>query len=232
MRPPTLGELFVQATTDTCHGYNLIAPRFEMTSYATPLPWLEPCFRRIEQLYGRGELGADLGAGTGRATRELLKLCDAVEAYDFSPGMLKQAEAQSPEANCQWIQADLATVDLGAARFDRIITFGAWGHILEPWREDFVRRVVGALKPGGVFFTLTADPAPLLSRRALWIAIFDNSIKLRNRILGNPFHMYYGINHTLEVKEMFESQPCQVRLEPIPGAVHPDLTLFIAQAHS
>lgn len=228
MRPPTLVELFIQATTDTRQGYNLLAPNFEATPYATPHSWLAAAFRRVESLYGQAELGADLAAGTGRATRYLMEQCQRVEAYDFSPRMLEQAREVTGEERCRLIEADLETVDLGRERYDRIVTFGAWGHFLDPWAAGLMGRVVYALKPGGVFFTLTADPPAVLSRRSIYNFFFDESIKLRNRLLGDPFHMYYSINDTVVVKRMLEQYPCEVRLEPMPGALHPEVTLLMA----
>jgi SAM-dependent methyltransferase len=228
----------VQATTNTRQGYNLLAPRFELTDYATPAWLIEACRARVDSLFPltrpRAEaVGADLACGTGLASLVLYRTCATVEGYDFSPGMLAQARAKAEReergGGFTFREADLATLELPPQRYDRIVTFGAWGHILPPWRARLMEQVLGSIRPGGVFFTVTADPARRLSRRWIRSALFDLAMHARNRLLGDPFHMYYLLNDTLTVKHLLEkSGPCQVRLEPLPRWPHPALTLLMA----
>ncbi len=235
-RPPTFWELAVQATTSTRQGYNLLAPRFELTPYATPRWLIEACLVRVEQLHGPLERsqarGLDLACGTGRAALVLADYCGRVDGVDFSPFMLAQARAKvagRSETVFDFREADLALLDLPEKAYDRIVTFGAWGHILPAWREQLLAECVQALKPGGVFATVTADPAFKLSRRWLYSAAFDYSLRLRNVLLKDPFHMYYLLNDTDQVREMFgKFAGVRIRLEPIPRRPHPDLTLLVA----
>ena len=234
-RPPSFWELAVQATTNTRQGYNLLAPRFELTPYATPCWLVEACLARLDQLSPLDRslaCGLDLACGTGRAALPLARSCARVEGLDFSPRMLEQARRKAqevPETDFDFQEADLATVRLREAFYDRIVTFGAWGHILPPWRRRFVEQCVKALKPGGVFATVTADPAHKLSRRWWYSVAFDNSLRLRNMLLGDPFHMYYAINDTDEVRSLFSSVGgVTIRLEPVPRRPHPELTLLVA----
>lgn len=236
-RSPTFWELAVQATTSTRQGYNLLAPRFEKTPYATPAWIIKVCLERVEQLHGplerEGARGLDLGCGTGRASLALAESCQRVDGIDFSPLML--AEAKSKTAHLEntifdFQEKDMATLELPAAAYDRIVTFGAWGHILVPWRQRLVAECVKALKPGGVFATVTADPASVLSRRWWYSLAFDTGLRLRNAILAEPFHMYYRLNATPQVRDLFARVgEVEVRLEPIPRKPHRELTLLMAR---
>lgn len=237
-RPPSFWELAVQATTNTRQGYNLLAPRFELTPYATPTWLIECCRQRADQLYplcSSQARGADLACGTGRALFDLQRSCSRVDGYDFSPRMLavarQRAAASGNPAAFSLIETDLATLTLGARRYDRIVTFGAWGHILPQWRKRLMGEILAALKPGGVFYTITADPSGPWDVGWWKAALFDAAIRSRNWLLGDPFHMYYLLNDTLTVKRLLEAAgPCQVRLEPIPRHPHPRLTLLLAQS--
>jgi SAM-dependent methyltransferase len=237
-RPPTFWELAVQATSDTRQGYNLLAPRFELTPYATPEWLIEACRARVDRLYPLPEeaLGADLACGTGRAALVLARSCARVRGYDFSPRMLAQARAAAERrglaARTTFLEADLARLQLGESCYHRLVSFGAWGHILPEWRRCLLHTVVRALAPGGVFYTVTADPSGPWS--GLWwrSAIFDTAIRLRNRLLRDPFHMYYLLNDTLTVKGLLEQVgggQIQIRLEPLPRRPHPPLTLLVAR---
>lgn len=237
VRPPSFWELAVQATTNTRHGYNLLAPRFETTAYATPTRLIQACQRRVESLYGplvrETAYGADLACGTGRGAAVLAQRCTRVDGFDFSPLMLAEARRQHPDQDdttFDFREADLSQFVLPPARYDRIVTFGAWGHILPPWRQAFFESVIAGLKPGGVFYTVTADPSTPTSRRWWVSAAFDLSLKVRNRLLGDPFHMYYLLNDTLEVVRCLRAIPeVEIRLEPVPGSPHPELTLLMAR---
>ena len=236
-RPPSFWELAVEATTSTRQGYNLLAPRFESTAYATPSSLIESCQRRVEALYGplvrQTACAADLACGTGRGAFVLAQTCARVEGFDFSPLMLAEAKRKadvSQRAEFEFLEVDLSHFQLPQARYDRIVTFGAWGHILPEWQDSFLQSLVSGLKPGGVFYTVTADEASKFSRRWWISSVFDQSLRLRNRLLGDPFHMYYRLNHTLEVYRGLQQFPnLELRLEPVPGSPHPDLTLLLAR---
>lgn len=236
---PTYLELFLQATSSTKQGYNLLAPQFNATPYATPSSFVARSLDRAETRFPRKDSdenwGADLACGTGVATAELANFCNHVDGFDFSPGMLQQARQlleRKAEGSVvhQLFEVDLATVELPCSAYRRVITFGAWGHILPLWRERLVEQIVNSLAPGGVFLTITADPGRVASRRWWYSIVFDAAIHLRNRILSEPFHMYYRINDTLVVKQLFENDSrVRVFLEPVPGSPHPELTLLMVQ---
>ena len=231
--PPTFWELAVQATTNTRQGYNLLAPRFDLTAYATPTRLIQACRTRVDQLHPlrrQSSLGADLACGTGRACEVLRHSCACLDGYDFSPLMLEEARRNARgwgKTEFSSIECDLAEVELPAGKYDRIVTFGAWGHILPPWRQRLIEQTVAALKPDGVFYTVTADPSGPWDADWWRAVAFDAAIRLRNRLLGDPFHMYYLLNDTLTVKRMLEKAGAVVKLEPIPRFPHPRLTLLL-----
>lgn len=222
----------MQATASTRQGYNLLAPRFEQTAYATPTVLIEACRRRVDLLFpvdSSSARGADLACGTGRGLVALRKSCRLWDGYDFSPRMLEQARQKlGPGQEVVLLESDLADLRLPPKVYQRVVTFGAWGHILPCWRAQLCREIVRSLSDDGVFYTITADAASPW-QADWWLAgAFDLAIKGRNRLLGDPFHMYYRLNDTATVKRSFEQAgPVAVRLEPVPGAPHPRLTLLM-----
>ena len=64
---PTFLELMVQALSSTEHGYDLLAPKFDLTPFRTP----DEVIRIALQTAGPAERGLDVCCGTGAATRLL-----------------------------------------------------------------------------------------------------------------------------------------------------------------
>lgn len=203
-RGPSFFELARQALSSTRRGYDLLAPKFEFTPYATPLDWIESGLTWVEQQYPiqPGARGADLFCGTGRGARALRSYCTQVDGFDFSEGMLAEAARLSDSlSGLSWCQADLATSHLEVGAYDRIVTFGAWGHILPDFRSRLLAQTVHALKPGGLFITFTADEAKFWEKRYWFSLIFDLAIRIRNLFWPSEFHMYYRINSTQQLME-------------------------------
>ena len=98
----------------------------------------------------------DIGCGAGNYTLKLLQkkapLCCTL--LDLSQPMLNRAkqriEAQSPESQCTFIQADLRTLELPEATFDCIMAGAVLHHLREnaDWESVF-RKLYKLLKPGG-----------------------------------------------------------------------------------
>lgn len=200
MSAPTFLELARQALSSTRRGYDLLAPKFEETPYATPTEWIESSLTQVERMFAstRPERrGLDLACGTGRGVRALRKYCTTVEGLDFSAGMLEQAARLSQETEgVEWVCSDLDNVRLTPERYDRIVTYGAWGHILPGFRFHLLTQVMNALRPGGVFLTLTSNEPRIWEKRFWYYLIFDLAIWLRNRLWFQEFHMYYRLNST------------------------------------
>ncbi|MFA5506126.1 MAG: class I SAM-dependent methyltransferase [Vulcanimicrobiota bacterium] len=224
--PPTFFELARQALSSTQRGYDLLAPKFEQTPYATPVPWVRAAIERIEQRYpleGRDGHGLDLACGTGRGARVLRRYCGSVEGVDFSEGMLEQARRLSAGySGLHFRQAELHKLELPRRRFDRVVCFGAWGHILPSFRARLLEQVVESLAPGGVFFTLTANEARIFEKRFWYYLAFDLAICIRNLLWFDEFHMYYRLNSTRRLMESLATvlgarADCVLSSEPLPG---------------
>ena len=236
--PPTFWELARQALSGTRRGYDLLAPKFEATPFATPLHWLEASLARAEARFPlpreQRTRGADLCCGTGRASRVLGEYCQRVVGFDFSEQMLAEADRlveSSPKF--RWEQVDFSQQSLPAGGFHRIVTFGAWGHILPEFRSSFLEQIVDHLEPGGSFVTLTADDPCWWQRRYWFQLFFDNAIRLRNLLWFKEFHMYYALNSTGSLVESFKEvlqgrgSEFLLELEPLPRYPNRVVTLLI-----
>lgn len=232
--PPTFWELAEQATSSTRRGYDLLAQRFEATPYCTPESWVLAATRRVDEKYGSSSnnLAADLCSGTGVGARALGRSGLTVDCYDFSTSMLSEAQKRWPfdPERLRLHELDLSESRLPRGRYGRMASFGAWGHILPAWRESFFQELMSALAPGGVFFTIVAEPISCWSKRAVWSTAFDMAIKLRNRLLAEPFHMYYRLNDSVTLERLFTKlagSNFEISLEPVPGSPHLELSLLM-----
>jgi malonyl-CoA O-methyltransferase len=111
----------------------------------------------------------DLGAGTGRVTRELRRRYPRalVIALDIAPGMLREARRHlSPWRRFERVCADAQRLPLREASVDLVFS-----SLMLQWCEPLdealaeVRRV---LKPGGFFAFSTLGPDTLKELRAAW----------------------------------------------------------------
>jgi malonyl-CoA O-methyltransferase len=111
----------------------------------------------------------DLGAGTGRVTRELRRRYRGalVIALDIAPGMLREARRYSrPWRRFERVCADALRLPLGDASIDLVFS-----SLMLQWCEPLdaalaeVRRV---LKPQGFFAFSTFGPDTLMELRAAW----------------------------------------------------------------
>jgi len=191
---PTFFELMEQALTSVERGYDLLAPKFDLTPYRTPDVLAEITARALGEPRSVGR-ALDVCCGTGAGVRALRPLCrDRVVGVDLSRGMLDEARRRLADAPGE------APVELGRgdaldlpfrAEFDVATCFGAFGHILEADEPRFVRSVARALKPGGRFAFITIDRASPW-RVNYWQARGFNAVmRVRNALWRPPFVMYY-----------------------------------------
>jgi SAM-dependent methyltransferase len=110
----------------------------------------------------------DAGCGTGRVAIELARRGVAVVGVDLDPGMLAAARRKAPEL--EWIDGDLAMLDLRAAggdrrTFDVVVLAGNVMIFVAPGTESLVlTRLTEHLAPGGRLiagFQLGAGRLPL-----------------------------------------------------------------------
>lgn len=202
-RGPSFFELARQGLSSTTRGYDLLAEKFDYTSFRTP----DVVLCAAANLAGPPESVEsilDLCCGTGAAMAVFRKLATKeIIGVDLSQGMLdvakKQVHAAPGTANIELIQADALAIDFDR-RFDIVVSFGAFGHILPPDQPRFLDNIARALKPGGRFIFATAPmPAPL-SRAYLLSRAFNAAMHLRNALIRPPFIMFYLL-FTLEQAE-------------------------------
>src|SRR5207244_8843160 len=118
----------------------------------------------------------------------------AVVGIDRSAGMLAEARRKVATAPgngaVRLARADALALPF-AETFDVIVCFGAFGHILVEDEPRLVENVYRALKPGGRFAFVTAEPPPPLSLRCWLSHGFNAVMRVRNALVKPPFIMYY-----------------------------------------
>jgi SAM-dependent methyltransferase len=204
-RGPTLIELAVQALSSVERGYDLLAPKFDVTPFRTPEPFLDAVVSAVRPS-GPFRTGLDVCCGTGAGVRALAQVCEErVTGVDFSSGMLAQArralaqqegsrDSQGPDSAAApevvWVRADARALPFDGV-FDLATSFGAFGHFLPGERPALFAGVRAALRPGGLFaFPVPAPPrVGSLPYWAMWG--FDAAMRLRNAVWKPSFVMYY-----------------------------------------
>ncbi|MEU1485128.1 class I SAM-dependent methyltransferase [Streptomyces sp. NPDC005752] len=215
---PTLRELAVQAFSSTMRGYDLLAPKFDLTPYRTPDRVLEAVTDAVRPLgpFGRG---LDVCCGTGAGVGVLRGLCqERVTGVDFSVGMLDVARAAytadpgGPAVD--WVRADALALPFPGV-FDLALSLGAFGHFLPEERPELFDQVYAALRPGGLFvFPVGAPPA--VGSRAYWSLLgFDLAMRARNALWRPPFVMYYRTFPLADVVDDLVRTGFTVRLLPM-----------------
>ncbi len=191
---PTFLELIGQALSSTERGYDLLAPKFDLTPFRTPDLVLQPMARAIGTP-GSVNDALDLMCGTGAAMRWLRPLCRRrVVGIDFSAGMLEQAARRLPSApgtaRVEFVRGDVLDMTFNS-EFDIATCFSALGHILKRDQSRLLENVHRALRPGGRFVFPTSE-APSVASSWFWAAhAFNSVMRRRNAVKNPPFIMYY-----------------------------------------
>ncbi|GHF66304.1 class I SAM-dependent methyltransferase [Streptomyces sp. NRRL_ISP-5395] len=221
---PTVRELAVQALSSIERGYDLLAPKFDLTPYRTPDRVLDAVTRAVREL-GPFDTGLDVCCGTGAGVGVLRQLCrERVVGADFSAGMLAEARAAFPPGSetapggegpaIDWVRADARSLPFGPA-FDLALSFGAFGHFLPAERFGLFAEVYGSLRPGGQFVFPIGAPPPVGSR-AYWSLLgFDAAMRVRNALWRPTFVMYYRTFRLGDVLEDLTRAGFGVRLQPL-----------------
>jgi len=205
---PTFWELARQALSSTQRGYDLLAPKFDVTPFRTPDALLEAVAPVIGPP-GSIDAALDVCCGTGAAMRMLRPLCrHRVCGIDFSHNMLRVAEQRLADAKgtaqLEFVFADALDMPF-ESEFDVAVSFGAVGHILPRDQPRWVELIARALKPGGRFIVATAYMPPVWSPRYLLSRGFNAAMHARNLLMQPPFHMYYLTFLVPEATRMLES---------------------------
>jgi ubiquinone/menaquinone biosynthesis C-methylase UbiE len=202
---PTFWELAEQCLSSTARGYDLLAPKFDLTPFRTPDEVLDGLAKYLGPPQSI-DAALDVCCGTGAAVRILRPLCrQRAVGIDFSHGMLDVARQKyKPEAPqgataglfssarppVEFIQGDVLEMNF-REEFDLVITVGSLGHILKKDEPQFVERIAAALKPGGRFAFVTTEMPPLWSARYLLSRGFNAAMHVRNIVKRPPFIMFY-----------------------------------------
>jgi ubiquinone/menaquinone biosynthesis C-methylase UbiE len=207
---PTLRELAEQALSSTDRGYDLLAPKFDLTPFRTPDFILERVAEEIGADPRPVERSIDVCCGTGAAVRWLRPLTSQeVIGIDRSRGMLEEARrrlADAPgSARVRLVQGDALDLPFAGA-FDLATCFGAFGHILERDEPRFVDRVARILKPGGRFVFVTSGRVPLLSPWRWAAHAFNATMRVRNALMKPEFIMYYLTFQLPEARRHLENR--------------------------
>lgn len=205
---PTLRELLVQGFSSLERGYDLLAPRFDLTPFRTPDAVITRTMDALSE-QGRVARAIDLCCGTGAGLLGLRPLCtEEVVGVDLSAGMLAQARAATadgPGAPVTLVQGDVLQLPF-EREFDVATCFGALGHIAREDEPRFVHSVARALKPGGRFAFVTTDPLPWTSPAALAAHAFNAGWRVRNALFRPKFVMYYLTFTVPEATRLLEAE--------------------------
>jgi ubiquinone/menaquinone biosynthesis C-methylase UbiE len=181
-------ELMQQALSSTDRGYDLIAPKFELTPFRTPDAIVQEIARRV----GGVEAALDVCCGTGAALGALASQhIERIVGIDRSAGMLDVArERVGSDARVELVHGDALDMPF-VSEFDAAVSVGAFGHIEVKDEPRFVASIHRALKPGGRFvFATSTMPAWWTPSRVI-AKTFNAVMRVRNAVIDPPFIMYY-----------------------------------------
>lgn len=166
--------------------------------------------------------GLCLASGEGRNAVYLSSLAQmtdvvAVDGAQAGTDKTKQLAAQHDVA-VNAICADLTSFDLGTSQFAVITSIFA--HMLVPIREDLHRRVVHALKPGGVFVLEAYTPqqvgrgtgGPPTPELTMSLDVLTRELEGLHFVIGQELEreiheglFHNGLSHVVQVLAM---KPC------------------------
>jgi SAM-dependent methyltransferase len=205
---PTFFELAREALSSTEQGYDLLAPKFDVTPFRTPDAILRATAEYLKP--EPPERLLDLCCGTGAGLEFLLPLATKLAVgLDFSRGMLAIARNKT---GAPVVRAQALAPPFREA-FDLVTCFSALGHFLPAERRALVAAVRSCLRPGGRFLIATAE-RPSLFSRSYWLSrAFNAAMHVRNAIWSPPFIMYYLSFLLPDARMLLEAEGFEVRVK-------------------
>jgi SAM-dependent methyltransferase len=214
---PTFFELARQALSSTQRGYDLLAPKFDLTPFRTPDPLIESTLALLGQI----DDALDVCCGTGAGIRGLRARCRRhVVGVDFSARMLVETQrrtADAPgDAPIHLVRADARHLPF-AGTFSLAVCFGALGHFVGVDQDLLVASIARALRPGGRFAFISGTHPPILSARFWLASAFNGAMRVRNALVRPPFVMYYLTFLLPEVEALLSRHGFSVEVKQLPG---------------
>ena len=108
----------------------------------------------------------DLGAGSGRFTTEWSKRCHSTVALELMPELVEENRAAHARAglsdNCRFVCGSAASAEFEPGSFDLVFSNWLLMYLAEADVAALLAKIVGWLRPGGVFFFRESigSPAP------------------------------------------------------------------------
>ncbi len=102
----------------------------------------------LEELVPKGARVMVAGSGAGRELPSLLNLGCQITAVDLSPKMLEAGKQRYPNANIEWIQANLHDLPASLRDFEYVVALGAVTNYLKDL-DRALANLERALTPGG-----------------------------------------------------------------------------------
>jgi len=120
-----------------------------------------------------GDRLLDVTCGPGLYAAEFARAGINVTGVDFSPASLRYARSHCAGLPCEFIQADVRTVDFGSADFAppydaAIYIYGQFTVLTPDESRDMLRRIHAALRPGGRLLLEILDDGRFDKRDSNW----------------------------------------------------------------
>jgi len=140
-------------------GYDLIAERYFEWSAARPSATRTAWLRHALEVIPTGVDVVDLGCGAGVPMTRALAAGRQVTGVDISARQIELARANVPGAT--FVHADITALALPAGSLDAVVAFYALTHVPRADQPGLLARILGWLRPGGVFLaTMGAQDGP------------------------------------------------------------------------
>jgi SAM-dependent methyltransferase len=138
----------------------------------------------LSQVPERCRHALEIGCGAGEFSRLLAARAASVLAVDLSPRMIRLARERSAlHPNVAFVNADALTCEFPEGHFDCVASVATLHHLPA---ADILRKIVKALKPGGVFVALDLYRPEGLGGLLLSAAAYPVSVLLRLWKTGRP----------------------------------------------
>lgn len=208
---PSLPAYLYQSLCSTKGGYDRIARKFDYSPFCSPLNRVQTFVEYLKP-YGPFRSAADLCTGTGVGIEALLPVVsENIVGIDFSLPMLQEAQKKlatrqvDSNPRIDLVCQDILELDY-QSRFDLITSFGAGlAHFEKKSYPKVFSNIHKMLKPSGLLVFDAFDKPALPLWLSVSFSIFDNVMKIRNRILGQKFLMFYRNIFVPDILEFFDN---------------------------